>query len=1163
MKVKRISVLVSLLASLLSSGALHTQSLSSVQTSITRAINQSKQYPGEVWLANPHFKSHFTPAGIAMRPSDNPLIWKWRLASINGTSMDEAIPQLKSSATKEWVDYDRGNITERYLFHHGSIEQQFIIHAFPDDGDLEIHGLVQADAEFKSEKNHWEWGNATGSIRLGALYVYDANSKEIPAIFEVSGTSTTIFIEAADLAQATLPVTIDPEIGPNDFRISFMGGTGDEDFDGEQPAIAYNTAQDEYLVVWRGDEIAAGPPETFDNEREIYGQRLNGDGTLIGNDFRISDMAPGLTRTLADNFQADQPAVAYNAEDDNYLVVWRGEDNAGDLVDREREIYGRIISGVGTTASDQFRISQVGVDGDISRSAQRPDIAYNRFHNEFLVVWEADDTTFGRLSGAPEIYGQRISATGEEIGPNDFNISNMGPDDLRGFLGFRPAISFNPNDTNYLVCWQGIDLLKEGGNLENEIYGQFISAKGQEIGPDDFRISKMGPDGDFSFVAFQPDVVFNPTNNTFMVVWSGSDDAVGLVAGENEIFGRFVSDTGTLIGIQSQISDMGPEGNTAFSPRVPKVAFNTPQRQFLVVWEGVDDSEDLDPEEIEIFGQYLDQFGEEIGENDFRISNLGPAGDRFFRTENPALVYNNARDEFLVVFDGEDDQNGLVRSEKEVFGQRITGKVLPEGQQVISDARGDSDPAVAFNSQNNQYLIVWSTNDDPSTGFEEFEIFGQLFEANGDTVASKFRISDMGPITNDFNFDAFHPAVAYNASNNNYLVVWEGDNDTFGMVNEEFEIFGQLLDAAGNEIGTNDFRISDMGPTGDPDFDASLPRIEYNPTDNNYLVVWHGDDTTGNLFNNREAIFGQLINADGSELGSDFQISNMEADGRNLKPDVTYNDTDNEYLITWIGPEINPLDTIFTSQEILGKRLTSNGGMIEAAVQISENMGNFFSGLIESSVTYNSENNQYMVAWEELDFSARTQKLFGQLLNSNAEEIATNDFVIRDQFCISCEDFKIDVTFNAINKHYLVVSTKDITPKAEIFGQRISTEGALIGSADFQISDVGNIFSNATVRAFSPQLVHNPIENEYLVAWDQTNGIGIRIDNLCPASITDITLGTPIADSHFIAENIASSSIIAGDGNVTFDISGSVNIFPEFGVEANGMFQVLIDGCGF
>ena len=48
--------------------------------------------------------------------------------------------------------------------------------------------------------------------------------------------------------------------------------------------------------------------------------------------------------------------------------------------------------------------------------------------------------------------------------------------------------------------------------------------------------------------------------------------------------------------------------------------------------------------------------------------------------------------------------------------------------------------------------------------------------------------------------------------------------------------------AAEGEVGDNDFRISDMG--GDLTYDAFNPDVAYNSQDNEYLVVWEGDDGT-------------------------------------------------------------------------------------------------------------------------------------------------------------------------------------------------------------------------------------------------------------------------------------------------------------------------------
>ncbi len=58
---------------------------------------------------------------------------------------------------------------------------------------------------------------------------------------------------------------------------------------------------------------------------------------------------------------------------------------------------------------------------------------------------------------------------------------------------------------------------------------------------------------------------------------------------------------------------------------------------------------------------------------------------------------------------------------------------------------------------------------------------------------------------------AFEPAIARGSNPDEYRVVWQGD----GLAtDEEYEIFGQRIGIAGDEIG-GDFRISNVGADGD------------------------------------------------------------------------------------------------------------------------------------------------------------------------------------------------------------------------------------------------------------------------------------------------------------------------------------------------------------
>ncbi|MCP4543229.1 MAG: DUF11 domain-containing protein, partial [Chloroflexi bacterium] len=263
------------------------------------------------------------------------------------------------------------------------------------------------------------------------------------------------------------------------------------------------------------------------------------------------------------------------------------------------------------------------------------------------------------------------------------------------------------------------------------------------------------------------------------------------------------------------------------------------------------------------------------------------------------------------------------------------------------DGNADYDaygPQAAYNSTNNEYLVVWYGDDNTSPLVnDENEIYGQRIWGNhtsGDEVGDNdFRISDMGddseatPTVRD-DYDAGSPGVAYNSTDNEYLVVWYGDDDTLPLVDDETEIFGQRINAAtGDQVGNNDFRISDMGDDSEPTaterekYSAASPKAAYNSTNNEYLVVWTGDDDISSLVDGESEVFGQRIYGDraaGDTLGrNDFRLSDMGPDGdtgygmRSLG--VAYASTANEYLAVWASDDdTSPL--VDGEFEIFGQR---------------------------------------------------------------------------------------------------------------------------------------------------------------------------------------------------------------------------------------------------
>lgn len=141
---------------------------------------------------------------------------------------------------------------------------------------------------------------------------------------------------------------------------------------------------------------------------------------------------------------------------------------------------------------------------------------------------------------------------------------------------------------------------------------------------------------------------------------------------------------------------------------------------------------------------------------------------------NPAIAWNNPDHEYLVVWR---NGSGFPSGEMQVYGQRVSeAGVTIGGRFVITGTSAEvnySAPAAAWNETVHQYLVVWS--DDRKVGSRGADIWGQLVSRSDERVEVNFRISG-GQATAD---DA-EPAGGWNAETNQYLVVWQDRRGTGG-----------------------------------------------------------------------------------------------------------------------------------------------------------------------------------------------------------------------------------------------------------------------------------------------------------------------------------------------------------------------------------------------
>ena len=449
---------------------------------------------------------------------------------------------------------------------------------------------------------------------------------------------------------ATLPLLLLPgqaaaitEFGTNDFRISTAGVDGDTSAKARDPEVAYAPNRHQYLAVWRADTDG-------DFFHEIYGQRMGAvTGAPLGPVLEIGPTGVG------------RPAVAYNETDGTYLVVWsQGGHLAGQLLSA---FDGTKLGGIREFAEEHEPLAAV------------PEVLWNPQRNDFFVVW-AGDTVIPCCQSIYQMYGLHLDGTTlAEIGaPVQISDTNSSGNGFDGFDSGHPRAAYNGVSQEYLVVWWGQSSPPLGPD-EEEIFGRRVDFDGNVLDPMDVRISDMGFSSSTTFGAKDPDVAFNPTTNEYLVVWEGCDSNCQSSNPRNQIWGQRIAG-GTSLAVGTN------DFPISFSHSIylkdsenPRVAYAPNRDEWLVVWDGDPASNGLAFFENEIFGQRLDASGAEVGEDDFRLSDMGPDGDPDYDAFEPSLALIPATGEALVVWVGDDTLPGL--DENEIFGQLFRVDVTP------------------------------------------------------------------------------------------------------------------------------------------------------------------------------------------------------------------------------------------------------------------------------------------------------------------------------------------------------------------------------------------------------------------------------------------------------------------------------------------------------
>jgi len=287
---------------------------------------------------------------------------------------------------------------------------------------------------------------------------------------------------------------------------------------------------------------------------------------------------------------------------------------------------------------------------------------------------------------------------------------------------------------------------------------------------------------------------------------------------------------------------------------MPAVAYNPVRHEYLVVWQN--DNESVQGRRIGADGTLYADFTVGTGVNESRYQ--------------PDIAYSSAQDEYLVVYTYQPSGGNTDIRAKRVSGD---GSTLSSEINITADATYQYYPAVAYNSQNDEYLVVFQNN----VGGNTQDIIGQRVRAGDGTLLSWRNIATgAGEIRQQ-------PDVAYNQTRNEYLIAYRylpnttSDGDIRGKVSVK-------------DMSSLSSEIPICSAATDQDFTA----IAAGP--NEYLVTWSDGAAPTSDYD----IYARRVSGSGAPQGSaaGFHVGGNSTSYVNLLPAVAYG-RGFGYLVSW------------------------------------------------------------------------------------------------------------------------------------------------------------------------------------------------------------------------------------------------------------------------
>jgi len=300
-----------------------------------------------------------------------------------------------------------------------------------------------------------------------------------------------------------------------------------------------------------------------------------------------------------------------------------------------------------------------------------------------------------------------------------------------------------------------------------------------------------------------------------------------------------------------------------------------------------------------------------------------------------------------------------------LYGQSYGSTGSPLGPNFMAcdstlGMHGQYDPSVAA-GQGGNFLAVWDDYRFDNGSGNISDIFGRLYDQEGNALTPDFLISDTA-YNSSYRY-AYEPKVT-GLADGSYMVAWydyRSDND--------YDIIGQRLDASGSPVGGNYLISSDN--QGNDDYELTIASA-----DSGFGVFWYGYKYS------YSDIFGRLYKTNGDSIGTTLVLTDTINYHYAYYPCVAA--TDSGLVVVWE----DYLDD-FGYYYICGQRILWDGTLSGGNVLIGDSID---YDQYEPSIA--GTNSGFMATW--YDYRNGNDAIFGQYLDAVGQKVDTNFLISTD-----------------------------------------------------------------------------------------------------------------------------------------------------------------------